>query len=436
MKSWLVGFRRLITLSFILGSIAFSAWYLTYVYVVGRQISSVCSSITPYLQMGSYRWAEDLASGSLSASYPELSVRVVAGAYSPSVSKGERPFVIKSCEVPGRNDDTFTIILVKGHGFSFWLAKRLAFFVLALGLLFAVASYLFRIIFEQFMNQLTEVINSHFGISNTLLEDTFVSKVLRNFIARLPELQAPKRAIENLSSQLQRELTHSSELELALNQRRLFSKYIHDIRSPLSALKIVFQKRSASFSEEELGILNQTFIRFDELSSSVLTHEKKALQQTLSFRELLKFEDLKAILEIVIDRLRLAFKDQCEVGLAYGEGLDTAGHLHISAIELDRLITNLVHNSKDANSSVVRIFIACVERTLALEISDNGQGGLGADLRPKRSKVELRSVTGYGLGLEIVNEILAKGQATYSVSSPIGKGTRIAIHFPLSAMSN
>src|SRR5665213_4144630 len=76
MKSWLKASLKLAGLSFVSGSIIFLFWYLAYTSSVKSHVESVCSSIAPYLQIGSYRWAEDLANGSLSGSYPELIVQI------------------------------------------------------------------------------------------------------------------------------------------------------------------------------------------------------------------------------------------------------------------------------------------------------------------------------------------------------------------------
>ena|SRR5665213_1202324 len=134
MKSWLKASLKLAGLSFVSGSIIFLFWYLAYTSSVKSHVESVCSSIAPYLQIGSYRWAEDLANGSLSGSYPELIVQISQSGNSRAKDGQARPFVEVRCEVPGLSDSEFRIALQKSNGFGIWIARKLVIFKLPKGI--------------------------------------------------------------------------------------------------------------------------------------------------------------------------------------------------------------------------------------------------------------------------------------------------------------
>lgn len=430
--TWTKSFFRTTGLAIVSGSFIFWGWYAFYVKSLDIRVNSVCAAISPYLQIGSSRWAEDLAKGSLSVSHPEISVAVKqAGFGAPETSDLEIWRSIP-CAVTGRTDDSFTVLLKKAPGFTDFLFRKLIGFIFFVGFGLIAVSYLFKLIFAHFMRQLNSALNQHFGIAQPIVQDSYLAKNLLNLIGGFPMLQAPKQAIGELSERLHREISVSSELEIALGQRRFFSKYIHDIRSPLSALKIIFQKKNSMFSGDEANLIKMTFVRLDEISQAVLNTEKGAIQQSLSFGEYLKLGDLNALLEVIVERLKISLDGACVLNFKSERFEDLTGLLKLTPVELDRLLSNLVHNGREADAQNIEISAFKSSGGVGILIGDDGKGGLGPDLRPKRTRSEFTYVSGHGLGLEIVNEILKKGGAKVNVESPVGNGTRIHIQFTIS----
>jgi signal transduction histidine kinase len=395
--------------SFLVSSSTFHVWRLSYLANINTSLKGVCASISPYLQIGSSRWARELAEGSIRASYPDLKVDFSSNPTDVIAST--------KCEVPGLVEQNFSINLENGAYFRSLLRRTFVFHMLTSFLTISILAVLFRYMSIHLAQQIGQAWRDRFETAHNFNGTSWSGQLL----SLIPGIDHPRLAIARLNNQLESEVSRAASLQAALLNRRAFSKYLHDIRSPVGALQIVMQKNRSKFDKDENSLLDQILVRLKEIPEVVLQVEKNASKDILKEIHLVDFQE---ILQITIDRLNLEFGNQCHISVDF-QGEETQRSLRISASDMDRVITNLCVNAKNAGASDIRINVRLSPAILGIDVNDSGKGGL--DLSASSESAE-----GYGLGIEIVREILLASKAKMSVSSPLGKGTKIALAFPTS----
>jgi len=123
-------------------------------------------------------------------------------------------------------------------------------------------------------------------------------------------------------------------------------------------------------------------------------------------------------------------------------GIKTVRKLADSKIEvlfniahIEEIFSNLIINSMDAMSEGGTLEIASrrEERNAVVVVSDTGTGISAEDLKNVFDPFFTTKPTGTGLGLMIVRRIVEECEGTITISSEVGKGTRVQIELPLYA---
>jgi signal transduction histidine kinase len=351
--------------------------------------------------MGSYRWAKDLAAGSLRATYPELDVDSGEG-------RGKILFR-KVCEVPGRSDENFEIDMRPNDRFSQLFIHKFGIYFFASAGVLAALFLIFSLLKKEVDRQLSNALLIQLGIRDGS-ERSWSARIF----SFLPGLNQSRSEFKELNRKLHSEFERTATLQSALVSRRTFVKYMHDIRSPLGALQILFQKNREKFHYEEQAMLDQILMRLKEIPEKMLITEKTARVQ-----KALKLEDLPYLTQLTTERLNVEFGETCKVYLDKGYENLTSCELPVSMSGLDRVLTNLCTNAKQAGASEVRIRVDIERDQIEICISDNGPGGFDL-MKPIKSK------SGYGLGLEIVREIIESAGGSIS-SQSLASGTQIRL---------
>lgn len=114
--------------------------------------------------------------------------------------------------------------------------------------------------------------------------------------------------------------------------------------------------------------------------------------------------------------------------------------LHGDCGQLDQVVTNLLSNALSYTHApgqvIIRTGIDPIHQKVILEVEDTGSGIHPEDLphlfeRFYRGKSSRGARTGgSGLGLSIVNEIVALHSGEINVESAVGQGSRFTLKFP------
>jgi signal transduction histidine kinase len=129
------------------------------------------------------------------------------------------------------------------------------------------------------------------------------------------------------------------------------------------------------------------------------------------------------------------------IELRIADGAD-AGSVFIDRAKVERILLNLVLNARDAmpGGGIISISIRESYRArdngperayVMLEVGDSGSG-MDEETRSRMFEpfFTTKGDHGTGLGLPIVNQIVAHAGGFIEVESEVGVGTRIRLHFP------
>jgi signal transduction histidine kinase len=94
--------------------------------------------------------------------------------------------------------------------------------------------------------------------------------------------------------------------------------------------------------------------------------------------------------------------------------------------ELKEVLVNLLENARNAGATRIVVGVAAGQIT----VEDDG-AGIAADQLPRIFEPRFSTTTsGSGLGLPIVRRLVEGWGGKVSVSSDLGRGTRVVIHIP------
>ena len=229
-----------------------------------------------------------------------------------------------------------------------------------------------------------------------------------------------------------------ARLDHALSAQRAFvADAAHELRSPLTALKLQLQlaeraqtdaQRTAAFAK-----LHQRLDRATHLLQQLLTLARHESQPEQAALEQVKLAPLAQ--GVVADYHEMAENQGIDLGVEIGAGADALmvqGHRESLRIMLSNLVDNALRYTPNGG----RIDVAVLEQDgcPALQVIDNGPG-IPENERPRVFdrffRGEGNQVSGSGLGLAIVKNIADAHHATVQLSnSSTGLGLMVTIRFP------
>ena len=100
-----------------------------------------------------------------------------------------------------------------------------------------------------------------------------------------------------------------------------------------------------------------------------------------------------------------------------------------------QIISNLVSNSLKFSKDEINIDISIIDKEVNIEVADKGVGIAKDEMKnifePFYRGTNTTSVSGVGLGLNIVNESTHKLNGKIEIDSIINRGTTVTIKLPL-----
>jgi signal transduction histidine kinase len=105
-----------------------------------------------------------------------------------------------------------------------------------------------------------------------------------------------------------------------------------------------------------------------------------------------------------------------------------------SRLEISRLLTNLIGNAiKFTNSGSIKIKLQTNTNFVEIAVQDTGCGISNQEQENifERFRQGNHRLSGSGLGLHLVRQIVEARQGTISVESEVGKGSLFTVQLPL-----
>jgi len=231
-------------------------------------------------------------------------------------------------------------------------------------------------------------------------------------------------------------LYHSinQELKMARQQKNFILSITHELKSPLSSIKLMNEtliKRDLH-KEKQIELLNSSLSEVDRLENLV----ENILIAAKIENEQFGFNKETLNLSIICKQMANSYKDRTEVNFSSNiqDNIEIIG----DKICLNSIISNLIDNAiKYAKGKDVNLQLYKENGKAILKVSDTGKG-IPADERNKVfdkfyriGNEETRAAKGTGLGLYIVKQLTYYHQGKIFINSNKPYGTIFKIVLPL-----
>lgn len=225
------------------------------------------------------------------------------------------------------------------------------------------------------------------------------------------------------------------EIELALQQRNFLHSITHELKSPLSTIKVSLQtmvKRKLEPEQTE-RLINNSLIDLDRLESLVdnILFAAKIEQSQHGFAE--DEINIADLLRRVTDRFSNN-KKQIKIQLHIADDV----YLHLDTMGFISVTTNLIENAIKYSEPETVILVKLENQGdhVKLSVADNGIG-IPVDERKKVfdkfyriGNEDTRKTKGTGLGLFIVKRFMEIYKGTISIEDNKPNGTVFVLLFP------
>jgi two-component system phosphate regulon sensor histidine kinase PhoR len=225
-----------------------------------------------------------------------------------------------------------------------------------------------------------------------------------------------------------------SELTRLGRARRDFVANIgHELRTPLTAIRLLLDSTRATAQRSGIELpaaITRTLDQIDDQTATLtqMTQEISDLAQIESGQMPMRLVD--TVLRDVVEPVLVRLSPQAEhAGLHLTSEIDSSFHVLVDPAQIQRVLSNLVHNAVKFTSKGGVTVTAQPEGTdwVRISVRDTGDG-IPADELPRIFerfyKVDrARGRSGTGLGLAIAKHIVEAHGGRIWVTSTLGKGT-------------
>ncbi len=233
---------------------------------------------------------------------------------------------------------------------------------------------------------------------------------------------AYNRMIEETQAKLAKKSREEGVISVA-------NQVVHDIRSPLTALKVVTGSLN-EIPENYRLLIREATNRIDGIVST-LTNISEDEYTDQNLKPVL----LVVLIEHVLAEKRIQHQEIDKVTIDFivsDHSFDT--FVKFSSVELKRVFSNILSNAIESIPSKGRVEISLTKKDhhASVKITDNGVG-IPSDVLEKlgRDRISYRKISGKGLGLYHAFKNLHKASASIEITSTPGRGTEVEMIFPL-----
>jgi signal transduction histidine kinase len=238
--------------------------------------------------------------------------------------------------------------------------------------------------------------------------------------------------VESYNSMID-DLEHSAA-ELAKSEReqawREMAKQVaHEIKNPLTPMRLTIQSFQRKFNPEDPDINNKV----DEFSKTMIQQIDTLSSIASAFSNFAKMPEQKNELLNVVEVVNLALDIFTEQHISFHSNKETI-IAKFDRTQLIRVVTNLVKNAIQAipkdRKPKIEAEVFEDDNTVFITVSDNGLG-ITEENKPKvfEPKFTTKS-SGMGLGLPMIKNIIETYKGSITFTSQEGEGTTFSVSFP------
>lgn len=240
------------------------------------------------------------------------------------------------------------------------------------------------------------------------------------------------------------------ENEKKLMVAKIAKQVAHDIRSPLSALKIVAEK-SNQLNDQESKLLNGAINRINEVAEDLLFKERQSRSsesETLFKVEIQNIEasksevmkvNLSKLVQEAIEFKSIEYSDNKNIKIkSIIDSTVRPLNVIVDPKAFKRVLSNLINNSVEAMSpdkpGLITLSLNKEDSDLILELRDNGCGLSSDQIKNVlENGTSINKPNGNGLGLKYAKEVIEGINGRFKMYSKQGMGTTVQIALPIAA---
>jgi two-component system phosphate regulon sensor histidine kinase PhoR len=232
----------------------------------------------------------------------------------------------------------------------------------------------------------------------------------------------------------------SREKRLARLRSDFISNVTHELKTPLTSIRMYAESlmmgrlKSDSEQKEYLSVVVNEADRLKRMINNIL--EFSRMEKGKPEYHLVN-SNLATILNTARQEMNHWFeKEQFEVVTE----LDETIYAELDPEKMKQAIGNLLSNAIKYSTDIKKVFIRLFRKPdhICIEVEDRGIGipeDKLARIFEQFYRIEQKEgISGTGLGLTVVKEIIEAHNGTISVTSEIGKGSRFTIRLPLTGI--
>ena len=210
----------------------------------------------------------------------------------------------------------------------------------------------------------------------------------------------------------------------------LAAEVAHEIRNPLTVMKMLYHSLDLKFSAKDPRSEDA------RLMGEKIEHLNKIVERILDFARTTEPKlapvDLNAVAEELCLLVRHKLSNQgVKLTLALQRELPTVMG---DAMQLEQAFLNLILNASEAMTDGGKLTITtrAIQTQVVIEFADTGEGMTEEQCsKAFRSVLNTTKAKGTGLGLAIVGRTMETHGAELDIQSQLGRGTTIAVKFPV-----
>ena len=295
------------------------------------------------------------------------------------------------------------------------------FFVYAVMLLLAVA-------FAYFLS--SYITRSLKSISDKIQETKLMQKNQKIDVKdSTPEIASIVDAYNQMIDELEESAEKLAKGEREQAWREMAKQVAHEIKNPLTPMKLTVQNFERNFDPNSEGIREKV-----KDYSKMLTQQIDVMSSIAT-----SFSDFARMPQKNIERVNLVDTVKLAIDIFYEEAIvfyanQEEIYLNLDKNQITRVVNNLVKNAIQATEDVevptIRVRVEEYQNEVVLTVKDNGKGIEDADRELIFEPKFTTKTSGMGLGLPMVKNIIETYLGEIMFTSVLGIGTEFKITFP------
>ena len=221
-------------------------------------------------------------------------------------------------------------------------------------------------------------------------------------------------------------------------QKNFIANASHELRTPLTSINgqlevLMLKDRSAAEYKVALGSVLDDIKSLIDLSNRLLLIARTSAEGPVNFNNKIRIDEILWQAEEEIKR----FHNEYHINISIDNSLTDSDQMIVVGDEslLKIAVSNIIDNAcKYSSDHSVDIKLRHIEKFIEVVFDDRGIGISEEDMQkifePFYRGTNAHSISGSGIGLPLVNQIIKNHYGSVKLSSQIGKGTSVTVLLP------